>query len=312
MFAVTGVTGKVGGAVARTLRDTGLPIRAVVRDAAKGAPWAACGCNVAVADLDEVAPLAAALTGVDGVFAMLPPIFDPTPGFPEAKAMIGTLRAALAEALPPKLVVLSTVGADATRPNLLNQLGLLERALADLPTRVTFLRPGWFMENAAADLKSARETGVIRSYLQPLDHAVPMVATEDVGRTVAELLREGWAGHRVVELQAERVTPNAIASAFAKALDRPVRAEAAPRAALGGDLPRRRHAQPVSPHADGRRVQRGLDRFSKLRRRSAPWSDRCRQRHRSSGEERDEPYGVTSALCNHASSGAVLPLPDTA
>ena len=103
----------------------------MVRDAAKGAPWAARGCNVAVADLDEVAPLAAAFTGVGGAFAMLPPIFDPTPGFPEAKAMIGTLRAALAEALPPKLVVLSTVGADATRPNLLNQLGLLERALAD-------------------------------------------------------------------------------------------------------------------------------------------------------------------------------------
>ena len=230
MFAVTGVTGKVGGAVARALRDAGLPVRAVVRDAAKGAPWAARGCNVAVADLNEVAPLAAAFTGVGGAFAMLPPIFDPTPGFPEAKAMIGTLRAALVEALPPKLVVLSTVGADATRPNLLNQLGLLERALADLPTRVTFLRPGWFMENAAADLTSARETGVIRSYLQPLDHAVPMVATEDVGRTVAELLQEDWAGHRIVELQAERVTPNAIASAFARALDRSVRAEAAPRA----------------------------------------------------------------------------------
>ena len=105
----------------------------MVRDAAKGAPWEARGCNVAVADLDEVAPLAAAFTGVGGAFAVLPPIFDPTPSFPEAKAMIGTLRAALVEALPPKLVVLSTVGADATRPNLLNQLGLLERALADLP-----------------------------------------------------------------------------------------------------------------------------------------------------------------------------------
>ena len=230
MFAVTGVTGKVGGTVARALRDAGLPVRAVVRDAAKGAPWAARGCNVAVADLDEVAPLAAAFTGVGGAFAVLPPIFDPTPGFPEAKAMIGTLRAALVEALPPKLVVLSTVGADATRPNLLNQLGLLERALADLPTRVTFLRPGWFMENAAADLTSARETGVIHSYLQPLDHAVPMVATEDVGRTAAQLLQEDWAGYRIVELQAERVTPNAIASAFARALDRSVRAEAAPRA----------------------------------------------------------------------------------
>jgi NAD(P)H dehydrogenase (quinone) len=230
MFAVTGITGKVGGAVARALLGAGVPVRAVVRSAAKGGPWAARGCDVAAADLDNPAPLAAALTGVDGAFAMLPPIFDPAPGFPEAKRMIGTLRAAIAEALPPKLVVLSTVGADATRPNLLNQLGLLERALADLPIPVTFLRPGWFMENAAADIASARESGVVSSYLQPLDHAVPMIAAEDVGRTAAELLQENWVGHRIVELQAaERVTPNAIASAFAEALGRSVRAEVVPR-----------------------------------------------------------------------------------
>jgi uncharacterized protein YbjT (DUF2867 family) len=233
MFAVVGVTGKVGRAVARSLLDADQSVRAVVRDAAKGSAgsaWASRGCEVATADLDNAAPLAAAFTDVGGVFAMLPPIFDPKPGFPEAKAMIGTLRAALAEALPPKLVVLSTVGADAGQPNLLNQLGLLEQALVDLPIRITFLRPGWFMENAAADIASAFNTGVIRSYLQPLDHAVPMVAAEDVGRTAAALLQEEWVGHRVVELQAERVTPNAIASAFAKALDRPVRAEAVPRA----------------------------------------------------------------------------------
>ena len=150
MFAVTGITGKVGGAVARSLLDAGLTVRAVVRDAAKGSPWAARRCEVAVGDLDDATPLAAAFTGVDGVFAMLPPIFDPSPGFPEATAMIKTLRAAIAEAAPPKVVVLSTVGADSPRPNLLNQLGLLERAMADLPIRITFLRPGWFMENAAA------------------------------------------------------------------------------------------------------------------------------------------------------------------
>jgi uncharacterized protein YbjT (DUF2867 family) len=183
-----------------------------------------------VGDFDDAAPLAAAFTGVDGAFAMLPPIFDASPAFPEAKAMIATLRAAIAEALPPKVVVLSTVGADSPRPNLLNQLGLLERALADLPMRITFLRAAWFMENVAADIASASETGVIRSYLQPLDHAVPMIAAEDVGRTAALLLQEDWAGHRIVELQGERVTPNAIASAFGKALGRSVRAEAFPRA----------------------------------------------------------------------------------
>jgi uncharacterized protein YbjT (DUF2867 family) len=232
MFAVTGITGKVGGAVARSLLDASLSVRAVLRDATKGSQWAARGCEVAVGDLNDAARLAAAFTGVDGAFAMLPPNFDPSPGFPEATAMIAALRAALAEALPPKLVVLSTVGADSPRPNLLNQLGLLERGLGDLPIRITFLRAAWFMDNAALDIASASENGVIRSYLQPLDHPVPMIAAEDVGRTAAALLQEDRAGHRVVELEAaERITPNAIATAFAMALGRSVRAEAVPREA---------------------------------------------------------------------------------
>ncbi|MDB5366568.1 MAG: putative NmrA-like family protein, partial [Rhodospirillales bacterium] len=48
MFAVLGITGQVGGAVARALLANGQKVRAVVRDAAKGAPWAAQGCEVAV------------------------------------------------------------------------------------------------------------------------------------------------------------------------------------------------------------------------------------------------------------------------
>jgi len=229
MFAIMGVSGKVGGAAARALREAGLPVRAIVRDAAKGVPWAALGCEVAVADLDSPEALARAFTGAEGVFAMLPPVFDPSPGFPEARAMIATLRAALAEARPGRVVVLSTIGADATQPNLLNQLGLLEEALDSLPLPVTFLRPAWFMENAAGDIASAREEGVICSYLQPLDRPVPMIAAGDVGRCVADLLCEA-AAPRIVELEArERVTPQALAAAFAEALGRPVRAETVPR-----------------------------------------------------------------------------------
>jgi uncharacterized protein YbjT (DUF2867 family) len=229
MNVVMGITGKVGGAVARTLLTAGQPVRAVVRDIAKGAPWAERGCELAVADLDDAERLTAAFAGADTAFVMLPPIFDPSPGFAEAKAMIAVLRRALAGSGLRRVVALSTVGADCLRPNLLNQLGLLERALEDLPMAVAFLRAAWFMENAAWDVAAARDLGVIQTYLQPLDHPVPMIAASDVGRVAAELMGELWTGHRVVELQAERVTSNAIAQAFAEALGRPVRAEAVPR-----------------------------------------------------------------------------------
>jgi uncharacterized protein YbjT (DUF2867 family) len=229
MYAVTGITGKVGAVVAHSLLSADQPVRAVVRDRGKGIAWAGLGCDIAVADLADPPALAAAFQGTEGVFAMLPPVFDPAPGFPEARSFIESLYAALAKARPKKVVVLSTIGADAPQPNLLNALGLLEDAVKALPLPVALLRAAWFMENAAWDLASAKE-GIIQCYLQPLDRPIPMIATEDVGRTAATLLQEQWEGQRVVELEgAQRVSPNALADAFAKALGRPVRAEAVSR-----------------------------------------------------------------------------------
>jgi NAD(P)H dehydrogenase (quinone) len=230
MFAITAITGKVGGVVADTLLIAGCGVRAVVRDAAKGAPWKARGCEVAVADLGDADRLARALEGSKAGFILLPPVFDPKPDFRDVRATIVAIRGALAQARPPKVVALSTIGADAAQPNLLNALRFLEQALADIDLPITFLRAAWFMENAEWDVASARERGIVTSYLQPLDRPVPMVSTHDVGRVAADLLREDWTGVRIIELEAaKRTTPNALAAAFAKALGRPVRAEIAPR-----------------------------------------------------------------------------------
>lgn len=224
MYAITGATGKVGGAVARALIADRQPIRVVVRDASKGASWTALGAETAIADSTDVTATTAALSCSAGAFVMLPPNFDPSPDFREARRLIEALHNALQHAQPEKVVVLSTVGADAPQPNLLNQLGLLEHALADLPMPLTFLRAAWFMENAAWDIAPARKDGVIPSYLQPLDKAFPMVSAEDVGRTAAELLLDNWTGHRVIELEGpRRVSPNDIAKAFSNALGKPVK-----------------------------------------------------------------------------------------
>jgi len=230
MFAITGITGNVGGELARTLLAAKQPVRAVVRDMGKGAAWAERGCDLARADIGDAAALAAAFQGVEGVFVLVPPNFDPEPGFPEAHATAGTLRFALEQARPGRVVYLSTIGAQATQTNLLSQHTIIERVLGELPIPIAFLRPGWFMENSSWDVAPARERGVIPSFLQPLDKPVPMAATADIGRVAAELLQETWKGHRVVELEGpQRVTPNEIAATFADLLGIPVRMEAVPR-----------------------------------------------------------------------------------
>ncbi|MGN6578758.1 MAG: NmrA family NAD(P)-binding protein [Bordetella sp.] len=226
MFAITGITGKVGGAVARRLLAAGQPVRAVVRDVTRAGPWAERGCELVTARMEDAASLTAAFEGAKGAFILPPSEFDPEPGFPEARAVIDAVSAAIVKARPGKVVCLSTIGSQAQQSNLLTQRTLMEQALREMPMPVTFLRPGWFMENAAWDVASARDDGVIASYLQPLDRAVPMVATADVGRVAADLLQQTWSGVRIVELEGpRRVSPNDLASSFARVLNRPVRAE---------------------------------------------------------------------------------------
>jgi uncharacterized protein YbjT (DUF2867 family) len=90
MFAITGITGKVGGATARALLEAGCKVRAVVRDKSRGVAWHSRGCEVAVADISNAASLAEALTGAEGTFILLPPTFDPAPDFSDVKATIAS------------------------------------------------------------------------------------------------------------------------------------------------------------------------------------------------------------------------------
>jgi uncharacterized protein YbjT (DUF2867 family) len=226
MYAITGITGKVGGEIARYLLADGQSVRAVLRDKAKATDWAAKGCAIAIAEMENAEQLAAAFSGARGVFILPPSDFDSEPGYPEAKRVIDAVTRALITARPQRIVCLSTIGADAPHDNLLTQRTLMEQSLSAIGLPVTFLRPGWFMENALWDVASARDEGVVRSFLQPADKAFPMVATRDVGRLAADLLRQDCTETRIVELEGPvRVSANELARAFATVLGRPVRVE---------------------------------------------------------------------------------------
>jgi NAD(P)H dehydrogenase (quinone) len=230
MIAITGITGRIGGRLAGNLTARGIAVRGIVRDPKKGENWKRQGCEVAVAQpLDEKA-LTAAFRGADAVFILPPPIFDPHPGFAEAFAAMTACRNAARNAGAGKVLYLSSIGAQARQTNLLSQHTVGESIFSELDAPVTYLRPAWFLENISWDIGSARDTGVVHSFLNPIDKPVPMVAVDDISRVAAELIQEQWDGHRVVELEGPtRVTPMDIADTLGKALRRPVQAQAVPR-----------------------------------------------------------------------------------
>ncbi|NML32867.1 NmrA family NAD(P)-binding protein [Paraburkholderia antibiotica] len=233
MFAITGVTGQVGGAAARALLDAGHAVRAVLRDGSKAAPWRARGAEIAIASFDDADALSAAFSGADGVFVMLAPDFAPQPGYPGAHAAAAVLKEALTKARPGRVAALSSVGGQRdTGLGLITQVHILEEALATLPFALptAILRPAWFMENALWDIAPARDMGAMPSFLQPLDRAYPMVATADIGRVVAQTLAQSWQGRRVIEIEGpRRYTQREIAALLADVLERPVDAQPIPR-----------------------------------------------------------------------------------
>jgi NAD(P)H dehydrogenase (quinone) len=224
MFTVLGITGNVGGSTAKALLAAGKKVRALVRDKAKAAPWAKQGVELVQGDLNDIALLTAAFRGCDGVFVMVPPFFAPMPGFPETKAIVANIRAALAAAKPKKAVYLSSVGAHREQGlGLITQSHILEQEMRPLSGANAFIRAAWFLENYQWDVRSAKERGEIDVYLAPANKPVSMVATNDIGELAATTLQQEWSGNRSLELEGpEKYSPNDAAAVFSKLLGKPV------------------------------------------------------------------------------------------
>jgi uncharacterized protein YbjT (DUF2867 family) len=234
MFAVMGITGHVGGAVAKNLLAAGKTVRAVVRNPEKANAWADRGVELVQSAYDDAAGLAKAFAGSEGVFAMIPPDFGPAPGFPDQKRTIAAISHALEQAKPAKAVFLSSIGSEQTSSlGLITSTHLLEQATRTLPIPVAYLRAGSFMENWLGAVDHIRTTGEMPFFYAPLERKCPLVATQDIGQAGAKVLQENWTGVRVLEVDGPEggTDLHRTAAAFGSALKRQVKAVQLPEAA---------------------------------------------------------------------------------
>ena len=229
MYAITGVTGHTGKAVAETLHAKGQPIRVIVRDEAKGASWKARGAEVAVASVDDEAALTRALSGVKGAYVLLPPDAVTTDFFGSRARMVDAIGRAAVKAGLPHLVLLSSIGAQipkGTGP--IAALHHAERSFEKLGIGTTFVRASYFLENYGGVLAPAKNDGVLPSFL-PANRTHAVVTTTDIGHTAAQALLDGPRGRRVIELSGPAdVTPGDVAAALAELLGRAVNVVEAP------------------------------------------------------------------------------------
>lgn len=239
MFTVMGITGNVGGAVAENLLAAGKTVRGVVRNPEKAKAWAERGVELVQSAYDDAVGLADAFAGTEGVFAMIPPDFAPSPGLPDQKRTIAAIREALERAKPGKAVFLSSIGSEQTSGlGLITSTHLLEQATRTLPIPVAYLRAGSFMENWLGALEHIRATGEMAFFYAPLERRFPLVATADIGLAGSKVLEEDWTGVRVLEVDGPEggTDLHETAAAFARALGRPVKAVQLPETAWQGVL----------------------------------------------------------------------------
>ena len=230
MFLVMGITGRVGGSTAQHLLAQARKVRALVRNREKATDWADQGVELVEGDWNDAAAVERALEGVEGAFVMLPAVWAPSPDFREAKGVIANHVEALTRAAPPRVVALSSMGANRTSGlGMITALSLLEQGLRRLTLPIACVRAGGFFENFLYGLHVA-QGGTLPVYYNPTSRKSTMVATDDIGAEVAKLLTgPAWSGHRVVEL-GSMVSADEVAAQLGEVMQRDVKAFAVPRA----------------------------------------------------------------------------------
>lgn len=237
-YAVFGVTGRTGGAAADALLCAGQSVRVVVRDPAQGRPWAERGAAIAVAELTDPVSMTRALSGVQGAYVVSPQQYGRDDLFEHADLIAATTARAAAAARVPRLVALSSVGADrATGTGWIGMNRMFEQRLGDAGVPAAFLRAAYFMENWTPMVGHAVRSGILPTFLAPPQRAIPMVATADVGHAAAALLQEAWTGHRIVTLAGPAdYAPDDVAAGVAAALGKAVDVAVVPEAQWPGAL----------------------------------------------------------------------------
>ena len=232
MYVVAGVSGNTGSVVADTLLAQKLPVRVVVRDEAKGAPWKAKGAEVAIADLGDQAALAKALTGGKGAYLLVPPVPTSPSVIADHMKLVDAMALAIKASGIAHVVLLSSIGAHlASGTGPVRSAHYAETKLFALGVAVTSVRAGAFYENNVGSL-AATAGGTFPTFFRK-DLAGPTVGTHDIGLTAAKALLEGGTGISIIELAGPReLSASDIAAETAKILGTKVEVQQGPEEAI--------------------------------------------------------------------------------
>lgn len=216
MILVSGATGTNGSEIVRLLSESGVPVRALVRNKAKAeAITGLPGVEIVEGDFDKPETLEVALRGIEKAF-MLPPfvnnMVELQHNFIEAAKKSGVKH----------IVKLSAFGADPNSPIMLGRWhGQSEKELESSGIAYTHLQPNGFLQNLLAFGSAIATQG---TFFQPAaDAKISNVDARDIAAVAASILKEnGHEGKTYVITGPEALSFYEVADIFTKVLNKKV------------------------------------------------------------------------------------------
>ncbi|MFI7005361.1 NmrA/HSCARG family protein [Streptomyces sp. NPDC050145] len=224
-----GATGNQGGATARALLARGFDVRALVRDPDKreARDLAERGAKLVPGDMNDVASLRRAMTGVHGVFSVQALAYEPATLAEEVRQ--GKAVADAAEAAGVGHFVYSSVGGAerGTGIDHFETKAEIERHIQALGLPATVLRPVFFMNNLLHYADAAGER-VMSLPVRP-DKPMQLIAADDIGFFAAAAFDDpqSYLG-RQIELAGDELTFPEVAAIYERVTGVTTRFEARP------------------------------------------------------------------------------------
>jgi len=196
----------------------------LARNPEKVQGFAPKGAAIRQGSLDDQRFLVEATKGVDALYCLTPPDLQSEDLRAHQNRLGKAATLAIRENRIPRVVDLSSVGAQhssGTGP--VTGLHDVEKLLDEAADNVTHLRAGYFFENYFLALESIKASGQVFLSVSA-EIPVPMIATRDIAQVAADrLLDTTWTGRNVIELEGpERLSFAEAARQIEKGIGRPV------------------------------------------------------------------------------------------
>jgi uncharacterized protein YbjT (DUF2867 family) len=189
-FVVTGAAGHVSRPLTELLLEKGHDVTVIGRNSQNLGRLVKRGATTAIGDMGDVLFLTETFMGADGVYLMIPPMWDSDDQKKQSIQYAEKFSAAIRASGVKNVVFLSSYGAHRHNDaGAFSGLGLAEVVLNELKTvNVLSLRAGYFYSNLLLSLDLVRTAGHMGNMFAIPNGTFTVVDPEDIARVAAQAL----------------------------------------------------------------------------------------------------------------------------